>query len=103
MPGTGLPDTLMFQGDVNYLGFLGQVWDTLTPEAQLLEVDIRRALQGESLYPCKGQVELMVSQEGVANCILWWWEAQLDEHETISNKPQSRLTASRLACCAVFR
>lgn len=67
----------------------GEVWDTLTPEAQLLEVDIRRALQGESLYPCKGQVELMVSQEGVANCILWWWEAQLDEHETISNKPQS--------------
>ncbi|CAE7939063.1 TH1 [Symbiodinium necroappetens] len=67
----------------------GEVWDTLTPEAHLLEVDIRRALQGESLYPCKGQVELMVSQEGVANCILWWWEAQLDEHETISNKPQS--------------
>ncbi|CAE7720784.1 PRMT9 [Symbiodinium sp. CCMP2592] len=67
----------------------GEVWDTLTPEAHLLEVDIRRALQGQSLYPCKGQAELTVSQEGVANCILWWWEAQLDEHETISNKPQS--------------
>ena len=67
----------------------GQVWDTLTSEARLLDVDIRQALRGQSLYPCEGEVELTILREGVANCILWWWEAQLDEHESISNKPQS--------------
>ena len=38
----------------------GQVWDTLTSEACLLDIDIRQALRGESLYPCEGQVELTV-------------------------------------------
>ncbi|CAJ1377648.1 unnamed protein product [Effrenium voratum] len=67
----------------------GEVWDLLTGEHPFLAVHISKALRGESLYPCANEVELVVLRDGVINSILWWWEVQLDEHETLSNRPKA--------------
>lgn len=67
----------------------GEAWDLLTEEDTLLTVDFREALAGKSLYPCSTEVELVASTDGVANCLLWWWEVQLDEMENLSNRPMA--------------
>ncbi|CAK9054273.1 unnamed protein product [Durusdinium trenchii] len=66
-----------------------EVWDLLSPEQTLLTVNFSKALEGASLYPCTNKVTLQVSQDGVANCLIWWWEVQLDECETLSNRPKA--------------
>lgn len=67
----------------------GEAWDLLTEEETLLTVDFREALAGKSLYPCSTEVDLVASTDGVANCLLWWWEVQLDEMENLSNRPMA--------------
>eukprot|EP00971_Amphidinium_carterae_P086688 1715419-Amphidinium_carterae.1 len=38
-------------------------------------------------FPLSQEVELLVLQDGVVNCVSWWWVAHLDATQTISNRP----------------
>ena len=67
----------------------GEIWDVLTDEVEVVCFDISSMLDGQSLYPTHHTVELAVQTGGLANCVHWWWSADLDEHNTISNRPGS--------------
>lgn len=65
----------------------GENWDLLTEEVQFMQFDIESTLSGGQLYPQDVDIEVVVNQTGIANCIHWSWTVQLDEAETLSNRP----------------